>query len=470
MNTEIIYLAAGLVSGLVLGLALGFLLVKSKYTAEISRLVLERDKLNDQWTRSEEEKQNWQQRVEQQAESLRQAEKEHLQQLAAKDTEIERLKQEKIHLHRQWEADRHRWQEDMEKIQKDLSERERYLSEKLENLAHKILEDTSKKLTEHNRQKLDEIIRPFKQDLENFKQKVERVDKEHLQRTASLMQQIKSLEELNRQMSREAQNLSRALKGDTKTQGTWGEIILERVLEKSGLDKGREYITQASFSATDHEYRQRLRPDVIVFLPDDKVAIIDAKVSLKAFEQYVNADDEAEKEQFLKLHVQSLRAHINELAKKEYHRLDVLKGKTPDFTLMFIPVEPAFNAALRAEPGLYDEAFRKNVILTTPTTLLAVLKMIDSMWKNEYQQRNVQEIVRQASALYDKFKGFSDDLIVLGNKLEDARKYYTSSMNKLSTGKDNLVRKVERLRSLGLTPKKQIDDRLLGRALDEGEE
>jgi len=469
MKAELIYLLSGLAAGIILGMSIAFLLVKSRYTADIARLTLEKEKLLESIDLLNEEKAALQERLEALNERYQTSEKEHIEQLAAKEAQISRLEQARQLLQEQWDADRKRWEEERQKVKAEMEEREKYLLEKTENLTRKILEDTSQKFTEHNRQKLEEIIQPFKADLQAFKQQVEQVDKAHLERTVSLKQQIKSLEELNRQITREAQNLTKALKGDTKTQGTWGEIILERVLEKSGLEKGREYVTQSSFEVKDNEGRQRLRPDVIVYLPDKKAVIIDAKVSLKAFEAYMNTEDEAEREHWLKMHVQSIRNHIRELSAKEYWRLEALQGYTPDFVLMFIPVEPAFAAALRMAPELYDEALRKNVVLTTPTTLLAVLKMIESMWKNEYQQRNVGEILRQATALYEKFKGFSDDLIVLGNKLEDAKKAYNQSMNKLSEGKDNLVRKVERLRKLGLKPKKEIDPRLLRRALDEGE-
>ena len=470
MNSELIYLAAGLAGGIILGMAIAFLLVKSRYTADIARLTLEKEKLLESIDLLNQEKAGLQQRLDALNERYQAAEKARIEQLAAKDTEIARLNQAHRLLNEQWQADRRRWEEERQKIRAEMEEREKYLLEKTENLTRKILEDTSQKFTEHNRQKLEEIIQPFKADLQAFKQQVEQVDKAHLERTASLRQQIKSLEELNRQITREAQNLANALKGDTKTQGTWGEIILERVLEKSGLEKGREYVTQPSFEVKDDSTRQRLRPDVIVYLPDKKAVIIDAKVSLKAFEAYMNAEDEAQREHWLKMHVQSIRNHIRELSAKEYWRLEALQGYTPDFVLMFIPVEPAFAAALRMAPELYDEALRKNVVLTTPTTLLATLRMIESMWKNEYQQRNVGEIVRQATALYNKFKGFTDDLILLGNKLEDAKKAYANSMKKLSTGKDNLIRKVERIRALGLKNTKQLDPRLIQRALEEGDD
>lgn len=456
-----------LVLAFVLGGVLGFFVARSAAGNRLGQLEARNKHLEERLGEAEKSSADLQAGLQERELRIHNLEKQHLEALSAKEAEIQRLNQTLQLRSQQWDEERRRWQTELERIEKDFAQREKYLSEKLENLARQILEETSRKFTEHNRQKLDEIIRPFKEDLQQFKTKVEQTDRENLKRTASLMEQIKNLKELNLQITREAQNLTRALKGDTKTQGIWGEAILESILEKSGLEKGREYITQQSFRAVEHETRQRLRPDVIVFLPDNKAVIVDAKVSLKAYEQYINAEDEAGREAALKAHLLSVRKHIDELARKEYHRLEELQGRTPDFTLMFIPVEPAFAVAMREHPELYDEALRRNVVLTTPTTLLALLKMVDNMWKNEYRQRNVQEILRQATSLYEKFTGFTEDLIQLGRQLQNAQKAYENSMNKLSTGKDNLIRKVERMRKLGLTPKKQINPALESRATDE---
>ena len=456
-----------LVLAFVLGGVLGFFVARSAAGNRLGQLEARNKHLEERLDETEKQSAGLQTALQEREHRIHSLEKQHLEALSAKEAEIQRLGQAMELRSQQWDEERRRWQTELERIEKDFAQREKYLSEKLENLARQILEETSRKFTEHNRQKLDEIIRPFKEDLQQFKTKVEQTDRENLKRTASLMEQIKNLKELNLQITREAQNLTRALKGDTKTQGIWGEAILESILEKSGLEKGREYITQQSFRAAEHETRQRLRPDVIVFLPDNKAVIVDAKVSLKAYEQYINAEDEAGREAALKAHLLSVRKHIDELARKEYHRLDELQGRTPDFTLMFIPVEPAFAVAMREHPELYDEALRRNVVLTTPTTLLALLKMVDNMWKNEYRQRNVQEILRQATSLYEKFTGFTEDLIQLGRQLQNAQKAYENSMNKLSTGKDNLIRKVERMRKLGLSPKKQINPALESRAMDD---
>ena len=462
----ILYLVVAFLTGAVLG----FFVSRSVAGKHLGQLEGRNRHLEERLGEMEKQTTELQSGLQEREARIHQLEKQQVEALAAKDAEIQRLGQAMQLRSEQWDEERRRWQTDLERLQNEFAQREKYLSEKLENLARQILEETSRKFTEHNRQKIDEIIRPFKEDLQKFKTKVEQTDRENLKRTASLMEQIKNLKELNLQITREAQNLTRALKGDTKTQGIWGEAILESILEKSGLEKGREYITQQSFQAVEHESRQRLRPDVIVFLPENKAAIIDAKVSLKAYEQYINTEDEAERETALKAHLLSVRKHIDELARKEYHRLDELQGRTPDFTLMFIPVEPAFAAALRSQPDLYDEALRRNVVMTTPTTLLALLKMIDNMWKNEYRQRNVQEILRQATSLYEKFTGFTEDLIQLGRQLQNAQKTYESSMNKLSTGKDNLIRKVERMRKLGLSPKKQINPALESRSREEDED
>ncbi len=346
------------------------------------------------------------------------------------------------------------WQEKWQLIKEEFAKNEKILQEKFENLAQKILDDKSKKFTEQNKANLDNILTPFQKAMEAFKQKVERSNDDNLKRHGALLQQLSEMQKLNKQLNQEAANLTKALKGESKTQGTWGETILNRLLEKSGLEKGREYFVQQSFQAADDTQRIRVQPDVIIQLPDNKKMVIDAKVSLTAYEKYSNEDDTAQAAAYLKQHIVSLKSHINGLAKKSYDQL--LEGETPEFILMFIPIEPAFSLALREESSLYNYAFDRNIILVTPTTLLATLKIVDNMWRNEKQRQNAFEIAKQAGALYDKFAGFVTDLEQIGGKLDNAQKSYKDAMNKLSTGNGNLMTRVEKLKKLGAKAKKQL--------------
>ncbi|WP_111707555.1 DNA recombination protein RmuC [Lutibacter citreus] len=330
-----------------------------------------------------------------------------------------------------------------------------------EILANKILEEKSSKFTEQNKENLINILNPLQDKIQNFEKKVEDTHKESIDYHAALRQQIFGLKELNMQMSKETINLTKALKGESKTQGNWGELVLERVLEKSGLEKNSEYFVQQSFV---NEVGKRILPDVVIHLPDDKKMIIDSKVSLTAYEQFVNAEDEYQKEQAIKDHVNSLKRHIEQLSEKKYE--DIYKIDSPDFVLLFIPIEPAFAVALNADNQLYNKAFEKNIVIVTPTTLLATLRTIDSLWNNEKQQRNAIEIAIQAGRLYDQFVNLTNDLIKVGNQLKTVQGSYDTSMKKL-TGTGNLIRKVENIKKLGAKGSKTFNDKLLERALDD---
>jgi DNA recombination protein RmuC len=337
------------------------------------------------------------------------------------------------------------------------------LQEKFTNdfevLANKILEEKSNKFTEQNKENLKIILNPLQEKIKVFEDKVDQTHKESIDYHAALRQQIIGLKEMNLQMSKETINLTKALKGDTKTQGNWGELVLERVLEKSGLEKDREYYVQQSFTNDDGK---RILPDVVIHLPDDKKMIVDSKVSLTAYEQYVNEDDETLKVQFLKEHVASLKRHVNQLSEKKYE--DIYKIESPDFVLLFIPIEPAFAVAINADNHLYNKAFEKNIVIVTPTTLLATLRTIDSMWNNEKQQKNAIEIARQAGALYDKFQSLLGDLISIGKRIDESKKEYSSAMNKLFDGRGNLISSVEKLKKMGAKAKKAIPENIIKRA------
>lgn len=356
-----------------------------------------------------------------------------------------------------WERNKEQKQE-VEKLQ------EKFTKE-FENLANKILEEKSTKFTEQNRENMKNILSPLQDKIHMFEKKVEDTHKESIDYHAALRQQILGLREMNEQMSKETLNLTKALKGDSKMQGNWGELILERVLEKSGLEKGREYEVQQSFT---NELGSRVFPDVVINLPDGKKMVVDSKVSLVAYEKYINEEDEALRIIHMKEHVNSIRRHVEQLSAKNYH--DLYQIESPDFVLLFIPMEPAFAIALNEDTTLYNKAFEKNIVIVTPSTLLATLRTIDSMWSNQKQQENAFEIARQAGALYDKFEGFVNDLVKIGKKMDEAKIEYQGAMNKLFDGKGNLISSVEKLKKMGAKAKKSLPENILKRAeLDETE-
>lgn len=330
-----------------------------------------------------------------------------------------------------------------------------------ENLANKILDEKSTKFTTQNKENIDAILKPLHEKIQHFEKRVEETNKEDITRSADLRRQIIGLKELNEQMSKETTNLTKALKGDTKMQGNWGELVLERVLERSGLQKDSEYFVQQSFTTEDGK---RVLPDVVISLPGDKKMIVDSKVSLVAYERYINEVDESERSTHLKNHLISVRKRVNELGEKKYHQLYDMES--PDFVLLFIPIESAFAIASMEYPALYSDAFDKNIIIVTPTTLLAVLKTIDSMWQNEKQKANAIAIATHAGRLYDSFVNLTEELVKVGNQIGTVQKSYDSAMVKL-TGKGNLIKRVETLKTLGAKASKQQNEKLLKRAIDD---
>ncbi|WP_336129271.1 DNA recombination protein RmuC [Mesoflavibacter sp. CH_XMU1422-2] len=344
------------------------------------------------------------------------------------------------------------------KRDEELAQQQEQLRKDFELLANKILEEKSNKFTEQNKENIKNILNPLQEKILTFEKKVEDTQKESISMHSALKEQLLGLKDLNQQMTKEATNLTRALKGDSKMQGNWGELVLERVLEKSGLEKDREYFVQQSFTREDGT---RVLPDVVLHLPDNKKMIIDSKVSLTDYERYVNADED-ERAIFLKAHLNSIKKHIEQLSEKNYQ--DLYDIESPDFVLLFIPIEPAFAIAINEDNTLYNKAFEKNIVIVTPSTLLATLRTVDSMWNNEKQQQNAIEIARQAGALYDKFEGLVKDLTGVGKKIDDAKKDYSSAMNKLVEGRGNLVISVEKLKKLGAKAKKSLPEKIVKRA------
>lgn len=330
------------------------------------------------------------------------------------------------------------------------------LVNQFKNLSNEILEEKSKKFTETNKANIDGILAPLKKEFVDFKQRVNDVYKNDSDDRTALKTQIDGLRELNEKLGKEALNLTNALKGDSQKQGAWGEVILERVLEESGLQNGREYETQLSFTDED---RKRKRPDAIVHLPNNKDVIIDSKVSIVAYQNYYKTEDLAEKEQYLKEHLQSIKNHIKGLSLKNYD--DIEEIKSLDYVLMFIPIESAFMLAMENNRELFSEAFEKNIVIVTPSTLLVTLKTIQNIWRYEKQNKNSQEIAKRAGDLHDKFVTFTTSLLEIGANLDKAKLSFETSMNRLKTGKGNLISQTQKIKSLGIKSKKDISESLI---------
>ncbi|MAX71092.1 MAG: DNA recombination protein RmuC [Flavobacteriaceae bacterium] len=347
------------------------------------------------------------------------------------------------------------------KRDEELAKQQEQLRKDFELMASKILDEKSEKFTLQNKENIKNILNPLEEKIKTFEKRVEDSQKESISMHSALKEQLLGLKDLNQQMAKEATNLTKALKGDSKTQGNWGELVLERVLEKSGLEKDREYFVQQNFQREDGS---RVMPDVVLHLPDSKIMIIDSKVSLTAYEQLVNAEDE-ERPLFLKAHVNSIKKHVDQLSAKNYQ--DLYDIESPDFVLMFIPIEPAFAVAINEDNTLYNKAFEQNIVIVTPSTLLATLRTVDTMWNNEKQQQNAMEIAKQAGALYDKFEGLVSDLTGVGKKLDAAKSDYSAAMNKLVEGKGNLISRVEKIKKMGAKAKKALPESIIKRASDD---
>lgn len=329
---------------------------------------------------------------------------------------------------------------------------QKQLKIEFKNIANDIIKAQSKDFSEHN----SNLLKPFKTQLESFEKTVQNQLKDNIQRDASFKAELKQLTALNKQISEDANNLTNALKGDNKFQGNWGELILERVLESSGLEKGLEYHTQVSLTNSDNE---RIQPDVIVDLPDKKHIIIDSKVSLIAYEKYVNSTHNTEKEQFLKAHILSVKTHIKQLSEKKYQMADGISS--PDFILLFVPIESSFGVAVKEDIDLFNFAWNKNIVIVSPSTLLATLKTIASLWKQEKQNKNVLKIAEESGKLYDKFVGFLRDLEKIEKTLDRTAKDFSETKKKLNGGRGDIISRIEKIKTLGAKTTKQIDEKYL---------
>lgn len=422
------------------------------YTVELSRLRQEREDLTVKLARAE-------QQVEHDT-----REKERMDMMFREErerwhTEMETLRKTYLEAEKSLEKARAFYQSQQEKITEQKQEieeiRQRFNLE-FEGLANKILEEKTQKFTETNTKSIDHILNPLKEKIKTFEEKVDKAYQTEAAERNSLKGVVQQLMEQSLRIKDEANNLTRALKGDSKRQGNWGEVILERVLERSGLVKDQEYRLQASMVDEDG---RRLQPDAIIDLPDDKHLVIDSKVSLVAYEKWVNADDEEQRESFAKQHVLSVENHVKGLSAKNYQ--DLYQINSPDFVLLFMPIESAFSMSISYKSDLFSDAWDRRVVIVSPSTLLATLRTIASIWKQERQTQNVMEIAKEAGALYDKFVGFMQDMDKVSEQLGRAVRSHEDATRKLGTGPGNVIRKVENLKKLGARASKQIDGKHL---------
>jgi len=342
-----------------------------------------------------------------------------------------------------------------------LNEAKEALTSQFKNLANEILEDKSKRFTEQNAASLDALLKPLQTKLTEFKEQVNNSYGNEARERFALKSEIERLANLNLRMSDETRSLTQALKGDSKVQGNWGELVLESILESSGLRKGEEYLVQDSHTQSDGS---RLQPDVVIKLPEGRSLVIDSKVSITAYARHAETTDPDTAEHELAAHIQSLRQHIQGLSSKNYSSLYGVGSV--DFVLMFVPIEPAFLLALKTAPNLYQEALAKNIVLVCPSTLMATLRTVAHLWRQDHQNRNALEIAKQCGSLYDKFVGFVDDLEKLGQRLDQAQTSYHDAFNKLKTGKGNLIRSAEKVRELGVKPSKSLSTPLIESSSD----
>ncbi|WP_035339259.1 MULTISPECIES: DNA recombination protein RmuC [Dickeya] len=471
MDISLFYGVGGGVVGLLLGWLMTSLLQQQRQARHDTELQLQQQALalaRQSLAETQKASQQQQQRLEQQAQELRTlhaqraAGEEKLRQLAELREECTQLNQELRTLREANGAQEAELREvtirleetrlAAEEKQRLLMNSEQRLSTQFENLANRIFEQNGHKVDRQNQQSMEKLLTPLREQLDGFRRQVQESFGAESRERHTLAHEIRNLQQLNARMAQEAINLTNALKGDNKTQGNWGEVVLSRILESSGLREGYEYETQVSLKTGENN---RLQPDVVVRLPHGKDVVIDAKMSLVAYERYFNADNEPERAAALNEHLLSIRSHLRQLGAKDYQQLPGLRSL--DYVLMFIPVEPAFLVAINHQPDLITEALRHNIMLVSPTTLLVALRTINNLWRYEQQSRNAQHIAERASRLYDKLRLFIDDMAALGQGLDKAQAGYRQAMKKLAGGRGNLINQAEGFRALGVEIKKPIN-------------
>lgn len=438
---------AYLIIGLAIGFVIAFLFLKSKKTVPVE----EANRLNEQINSLKVDAGKLTERI-----TLLDKDKSSLQaELKTEREKSEKLTSENSSL----KSDYSNLQIKLTEQKEELEKLQEKFTKEFENLANRIFEEKGNKFTEQNKEKLSEILNPLRDKISEFERKVEETNKESIKGHASLREQLQMLKEMNQQITQEAKNLTTALKGQSKTQGNWGEFILESILEKSGLVKGREYVVQESITS---ESGKRFQPDVVINLPENKSIIIDSKVSLIGYEKYISEEDEHQRQLGLREHINSIRSHIRNLSSKNYQNLYQLESL--DFVLMFMPIEPAFALAVQQDSSLFSDAFEQNIVIVSPSTLLATLRTIASIWRQENQNRNALEIAKQSGDMLDKFTAFVDDLISVGKGLMAAKDNYDKAMNKLVDGRGNLVNRAEKIKKLGAKASKTLPPSILNRA------
>jgi len=436
-----------LIIGLAVGFVIAFLFLKSKKTIPIE----EASKLNEEINSFKVDAGKFSERI-----KLLEADKASLlSELKAEREKSEKLTSENSSM----KSDYFNLQTKLNEQKEEIEKLQEKFTKEFENLANRIFEEKGSKFTEQNREKLNELLNPLKDQILRFEQKVEETNKENIRGNASLREQLSMLKDMNQQITQEAKNLTEALKGQSKTQGNWGEFILESILEKSGLVKGREYVVQESLTA---ESGKRFQPDVIIKLPENKSIVIDSKVSLVGYEKFISQEEEHQKQLGLREHINSIRSHIKNLNSKNYQNLYQLESL--DFVLMFMPVEPAFALAVQNDQTIFNDAFEMNIVIVSPSTLLATLRTISSIWRQEKQNRNALEIAKQSGDMLDKFTSFVDDLLIVGKGLISVKDNYDKAMNKLTDGRGNLINRAEKIKQLGAKASKSLPPNILNRA------
>ncbi len=450
---EFLYLAIGIVKGTVIG----WLIMRKKIAKNAATYREDLLKQENTSIKEKSELSNHQSILEERALNL-QREKLELNEVV----NFERDKNEKLTRSISISAtERKNLEEKLDNQKIELENLQKKFTTEFENIATKILKENTKEFTSSNQKNMNDIMGPMKEKLQSFEKKVEETYDRELRDKISLKEEVKKLYELNSKISDEANNLTKALKGDVKKQGNWGEVVLERILERSGLTKGQEYDREVVMQNSEG---QIIRPDVIIHLPEEKHVIVDSKVSLVAYERFVNSIGDVDAEKFQKDHIVSMKSHVKELANKHYQSSESINS--PDFVLMFMPIESSFAMAVQYDQELFNYAWDNKIVIVSPSTLLATLRTISSIWKQEQQNRNVKEIAKQGGLLYDKFVGFVDDMLKLGKQMDTSKNSYQDAMKKLYDGSGNLVRRAENIRELGAKVKKKLPQSLIDRMND----
>ena len=450
---EYLYIGIGIVKGIIIG----WLIMRKKASQKAAAYREDLLKQENTYIKEKSELSHQQSILEERALNL-QREKVELNEVLS----LEREKNDKLTRSVSISAtERKNLEERLTSQKQELEELQKKFTTEFENIATKILKENTKEFTSSNQKNMSDIMGPIKEKLMSFEKKVEETYDRELRDKISLKEEVKKLYELNSKISDEANNLTKALKGDVKKQGNWGEVVLERILERSGLTKGEEYDREVVMQNSEG---QTIRPDVIIHLPDEKHVIVDSKVSLVAYERFVNSIGDVDAEKFQKDHIVSMKAHVKELADKHYQSSESINS--PDFVLMFMPIESSFAMAVQYDQELFNFAWDNKIVIVSPSTLLATLRTIASIWKQEQQNRNVLEIAKQGGLLYDKFVGFVDDMIKLGKQMDTSKNSYQDAMKKLYDGSGNLVRRAENIRELGAKVKKKLPQSLIDRMND----